>query len=64
MFSSRLRQQNNQNGQVFLEFILMLVLLMSISMGFMVGFRHLIATRWEVMVQIIAAPNGKDVHLP
>lgn len=63
MYSSKLRQENNQKGQVFLEFILILVLLMGISLGFMKGFRYLIGSRWQVMIQIIATPNGSGVEI-
>ena len=59
MFKNKIRQQNNQKGQVFLEFILTLVLLMTISFGFMRGFQHLIGQRWQICIQIIAAPDGK-----
>lgn len=64
MYSTKLRQHNNQKGQVFLEFILILVLLVGISFGFMKGFRHLIGSRWQVMIQIIALPNGSGVEIP
>jgi hypothetical protein len=64
MHSDKLRQRNNQSGQVFLEFILILVLLASISFGFMKSFRTLIGNRWQVMIQIIARPNGSGVIIP
>lgn len=60
MCSTKLRQQNNQNGQVFLEFILALVLLMTVSFAFSSGFQRLIGERWQIMIRIIAAPGGKD----
>jgi hypothetical protein len=59
-----LRQRNNQNGQVFLEFILLLALLVSISFGFMKGFRSFQGNRWETMIRIIAKPNNSDINLP
>ena len=64
MYSNKLRQHNNQKGQVFLEFILILVLLVGTSFMFMKGFRHLIGSRWQVMIQIIAYPQGTGVELP
>jgi hypothetical protein len=54
----------NQKGQTFLEFILVLLMLITISFGFMKGFSHLIGTRWELMLKIIARPNQDSVVLP
>ena len=48
----------NQNGQTFIEFIFILLLLVTISFSFMKGFSYLIGTRWEVMLKIIASPNA------
>jgi len=64
MCSTKLRQRNNQKGQVFLEFILILMILISVSFGFMKGIRYLVGSRWEVMVKIIAVPNQADVQIP
>jgi uncharacterized protein (UPF0333 family) len=47
----------NQKGQTFLEFILVLMILVTISFGFMKGFSNLIGVRWEIMLKIIAKPN-------
>lgn len=54
----------NQNGQTFLEFIFILMILVTISFGFMNGFSRLIGTRWEIMLKIIARPNQSSVTLP
>ena len=58
------RHLKNQNGQTFLEFIFILMILMTISFGFMNGFSRLIGTRWEIMLKIIARPNQNSVTLP
>jgi len=55
---------NNQNGQTFLEFIFILMILVTISFGFMNGFSRLVGTRWEIMLKIIARPNQNSVTLP
>lgn len=47
----------NQKGQTFLEFIFILLLLATISFGFMKGFTYLIGSRWEAMLTLIARPN-------
>jgi len=54
----------DQKGQTFIEFILLLVILMTISFGFIRGFNTLIGTRWEIMLKIIAVPNQSDVSIP
>jgi hypothetical protein len=65
MYSNKLRQQNKQSGQVFLEFILILALLMTISFSFMKGFRTLIGNRWELLVSIVAYPERKsNINIP
>ena len=64
MSANKLRQQNNQKGQVFLEFILLLVIFVTISFGFVRGFQRLVGSRWEIMLQIVAIPEGKTVKLP
>jgi len=48
----------NQKGQTFLEFILVLVIMITISFGFLKGFRYMVGTRWEVMLQIISRPDS------
>ena len=51
------KKLKNQKGQTFIEFIFILLLLVSISFGFMKGFSFFIGTRWELMLKIIARPN-------
>jgi hypothetical protein len=48
----------NQNGQTFLEFILIMLIMVTISFTFLKGFRGLIGTRWEIMLRIIARPES------
>lgn len=68
MNTSRLKPKpsclKNQKGQTFLEFIFILMILVTISFGFMKGFSYLIGTRWELMLKIIAKPNSTEVVLP
>ena len=54
----------NQNGQTFLEFIFILMILVTISFGFKSGFDRYIGTRWEIMLKIIARRNQSSVTLP
>lgn len=68
MFISRLKPKQssfkNQKGQSFLEFIFLLMILVTVSFAFMKGFSTLIGSRWEVMLKIIARPNQNSVNLP
>jgi len=54
----------DQKGQTFIEFIFLLVLLVTISFSFMRGFSNHIGTRWEIMVKLIARPNASEVVMP
>ena len=55
---------SNQKGQTFLEFILLLMILITLSFGFMRGFNFYIGSKWEVMLKIIARPNAGSVRIP
>lgn len=52
----------NQRGQTFLEFLLLLIILVSMSFGLKAGFGYYIGTRWKVMLEIIATPN-KNINV-
>ena len=54
----------NQKGQTFLEFIFLILVIVSISFTFMNGIRSFVGTRWELMVKMIAAPNPNEVNMP
>lgn len=54
----------DQKGQTFIEFIFILVILITISFTLMRGFNHLVGSRWEVMLKIIARPNASEVVFP
>jgi hypothetical protein len=54
----------DQKGQTFIEFIFILVLLITMSFTFMRGFNSLIGSRWEVMLKLIARPNASEVMFP
>jgi hypothetical protein len=68
MFISRLKPKpsclKDQKGQTFLEFIFILMILISISFAFMKGFSYLIGSRWEIMLKIIARPNTSSIQIP
>lgn len=54
----------NQKGQTFLEFIFLLVMLISMSFAFMTGFRSIIGHRWEAIIKLIATPYSREVKIP
>lgn len=64
MTSPKKNPLKDQKGQTFIEFVFLLVLLVTISFTFMGGFRSHIGIRWEYMLKIIAAPNSSEVSLP
>jgi hypothetical protein len=57
-------QLRDQKGQTFVEFIFIMVLLITISFTFMRGFNHLVGARWEIMLKLIARPNASEVVFP
>lgn len=54
----------DQKGQTFIEFIFLFLVLISLSFGFLSGFRSYIGFRWEKMIKIIASPNENEVQIP
>jgi len=54
----------DQRGQTFVEFIFLLIILITISFTFMRGFNALIGNRWQVMLKIIGKPDNNDFTLP
>lgn len=54
---------NNQDGQSFIEFILLLVMLVGISFGLLAGINGGIAKRWKAIVTIIVTPTDTDLTL-
>jgi hypothetical protein len=55
---------SNQKGQTFLEFILLLMILITLSFGFMAGFNRYVGTKWNAYLKIIAKPNSATVTIP
>ncbi len=56
--------KSDQRGQTFLEFIFLMLIIVTISFTFLSGVRTFIGNRWEVMIKIIAIPNQNDVSMP
>jgi hypothetical protein len=54
----------NQKGQTFLEFIFLLLVIVTISSTLMRGLGSFIGLRWESIVKVVATPNGNDVTMP
>lgn len=56
---------NNENGQTFIEFVLLLMIIMGISFGYMRVVNGGIANYWESMGNILMkdVPNGKKLKL-
>jgi hypothetical protein len=64
MTSPKENPLKDQKGQTFLEFIFLLLILMTTSFTLLRGFNAHIGNRWETMLKIIAIPNGDKVSLP
>jgi uncharacterized protein (UPF0333 family) len=57
------KKHKNQKGQTFIEFIFLLVILMTISLAFLKTFNYATATRWEAYLKIIARPNQNEINI-
>lgn len=53
----------NQKGQSFIEFVLLLVMLIGISYGLLAGINGNVAKRWKALVTIIAKPTDSSMAL-
>jgi uncharacterized protein (UPF0333 family) len=56
------KTHKNQKGQTFIEFIFLLVVLMTISLTFFKSFNYGIGLRWEAYLKVIAIPNQDEVN--
>jgi hypothetical protein len=55
--------KKNQKGQTFLEFIFVLITMISIGMFFIRGINGLMGKRWETIIKIISDPNEDQVQM-
>ncbi len=53
----------SHSGQTFVEFLLLLLVLMGISFAMIKGFNSGIGERWEALVRVIAAPSNDTIEL-
>ncbi len=53
----------NENGQTFLEFLLILLVMMGMSFAMLRGFNGGIGSRWTAIVKVIAKPNPPNIQL-
>jgi hypothetical protein len=53
----------NENGQTFLEFLLILLVMMGMSFTMLRGFNGGIGARWVSLVKVIAKPNPGTIEL-
>lgn len=51
---------SNDDGQTFLEFILLLLVLITLSMGMVGGFNNTVAKQWRALVKAISLPNNTN----
>lgn len=53
----------NEKGQSLIEFVLLLLVLISLSFFLFRGFNYTIAERWKGLVSIIANPTTTPIEL-
>ncbi len=53
----------NEQGQTFIEFVLLLVMLIGISYGLLSGINGNVAKRWKTLVTVIVNPTNTDLSL-
>lgn len=56
--SPELSDKKGQSGQVFFEFILLLLVLMLISYGMLYGVNGGVSKRWQAMVHLVTKVEG------
>ncbi len=54
----------SNNGQVFMEFILLLAVLVVLSYGLLRGINGGISERWRAIVGIVSSPNPENPSIP
>ena len=53
----------NEDGQTFIEFVLLLVVMIGISYGLLGGINGNVAKRWKSLVTTIVKPTDTDLTL-
>ena len=56
--------KNSESGQTFIEFLILLLVLISLSFILVKGVNNGIANRWELLIKMVASPNSDNVILP
>jgi hypothetical protein len=54
---------SNKKGQTFIEFILLLLVMISMSLGLISGFNRALGERWVAMVKVISNPTVTEIEL-
>ena len=54
---------SDQKGQTFLEFILIMLLLIGLSFGLIAGLNGAVGARWTALVKIISNPTSSEIEL-
>ncbi len=54
------RKVKNEQGQSFIEFLFLLLILMGLSIAMVTGFNGSVGERWKAIVNAIAIPNDTD----
>ena len=54
---------DDSSGQTFLEFMLLLFMILFMSYGLLISVNSAIGKRWENIVKIVAEPTGSTIQL-
>lgn len=53
----------NEDGQTLIEFILLMILIIGLSMSVKSGVKNIIGTRWNWLIFKISAPTQSNIKL-
>ncbi len=60
IFPSEAREAKNQSGQTLIEFILLMLMVVFLSFGYMKIVNGNLAKRWEKLVNIVVNDHGSN----
>ena len=56
-----MRQRTRNAGQTFLEFLLLMLIMVGLSLAMIRGFNTALADRWKALVEVISLPSSDSV---
>jgi hypothetical protein len=56
--------KKSDSGQTFIEFLILLLVLIALSFALVKGVNNGIGNRWQLLIKMVASPNSDNVILP